>query len=702
MNEPFLCSPELSLGRSSTNSSLSIVPVRPVLSVWPPWLLLLGLQVIFSPLFEGGATHVSVMVIRLLILALAGLWLGGGIRNGTLVLPSLPVGSALLVYLGLAAVSTIWSPYGNQSRQWLIVLLSYGLLLYMLVVLIQKWEQVFKLLMVLIGMGLFEAGWAVVQWMTGRALRPSATFFNPNFLAGYLAMIWVLVLSLLCYRLAGRGSGVGTGRRRAVLLAGSIGLLTLMLAAITMSGSRGGMVAVLVGTSVVIGLRFGRKGVGLLAILILLGLAAPSPLRERVKAEHVANPVTYARVQIWQSSIRAMADHPFGVGLGLYQYVYPSYALPVEGEITRYGKVAQTAHNEYLQMGVELGVGGLLVFCWGVVLVAREARSVLQQRLRRLERGVLVGLVAAIAATLVHAALDSNLHEPALAILLTLCVGIVMSARRLSGRYREPWRTVPLRSPAIWSGIGVLLIGVLAAPVVQMGFAWTFFEAGSQALAKQDIAKAVAAYRMAIALDSGKALYHSSMAAAYFKAFERTGEAQAAQTSAEELRLAMALNPLDGRLPGLLGRVYASPANAEADAGGTRCSGECNGSPARGSMKREDRLRAAASVYERAIELEPFTVSYRLEAARIYAALGNRGKAEASVRQAVDIEPNFLPGREWLAKLYLEGGRPDAADREYREILDRQQRYVHWAKNPLEEQFLKVDAPAPAAALKRY
>lgn len=628
------------------------------------------------------------MIIRLLILALAGLWLIRGTRNSALVLPLLPIGSALLAFLGLAAVSTIWSPYGNQSRQWLIVLLSYGLLLYLLVALIQKWEQVFKLLMILIGMGLFEAGWAVVQWMTGRAQRPSGTFFNPNFLAGYLAMIWVILLAFVCYLRVGSRNRMGANRRRSFWLIGSIVPLALLLGAMVISGSRGGMLAALVGTTVVIGLRFGRKGVGLLAVLVLVGLAAPSPLRDRVKAEHAVNPVTYARVQIWQSSVRAMADHPFGMGIGLYQYGYPSYALPVEGEITRYGKVAQTAHSEYLQMGVELGAVSLLVFCWGVVLVVREARSVLQERLTRWQRGRLVGLVAAIAATLVHAALDSNLHEPALAILLTLCVGIVMSARRISQRRSEPLRTVPLRSPTIWAGIGVLLIGVLAVPVVQMGLAWTFFEAGSQAFAKQDFSKAVVAYRRAIALDSGKALYHSSMAAAYFKVFERTGEAQAAQTSAEELRLAMALNPLDGRLPGLLGRVYTSLAQA----------GPAPGLPG----EQRDLWLQASVAYERAVELDPVTPFYRMELGRLFLLLGDREKAEASVRQAVDIEPNFLPGREWLAKLYMEGGRLDAADREYREILERQQRYVHWAKNPLEARFLRADALALATALERY
>jgi len=645
--------------------------------------------VVFSPLLEGGTTHLAVMIIRLLILLLLSLYLAKAIRTGTVVVPSLRLAPAILAYLCLAVISTAVSPYPNQSRQWLVVLISYAGLLYLLVSFIAQWDHVSRLLVVLTGLGLCEAGWALHQaWWLGAA-RPTGTFFNPNFLAGYLTAVWTIVLGYLCYADVGRGGILRACGLRAIVL---IAILGTLLLTIVFTGSRGGVLALAVGTSLVVGVRYGRRALGVLMLLLAVGLLVPNPFRDRLGAEHITNPVGYARWQIWQSSIHMMAEQPFGVGLALYQYAYPRYAFPVDGQIARYGKIAHSAHNEYLQMGVELGVASILVFCWGVVMVTREAVSVLQRRLRRWQRGVVVGTSGAIAGILAHAGVDSNLHEPALAILLTLCVGLIMSVRRLSGQVVEPLRTVPVRFRAVWGALAVAMVGMLMVATLKLGFAWVAFESGSRAAGRQDFTRAIADYRAAIALDSGKALYHNSLASAYFQLFERQRDDAAAQAAAAELQAAISLNPLDGRLYGLLGHVYRSLSSS---ATSSEPLGELNGE------QRITWLHAARSAYERAANLEPFNPFYRLELGRLALTLGDRELGETHVRRAVEIEPNFLQGRQWLVKLYLESQRIEEATREYQEIIERQQRYAGWNKDSHEERFLKADATALAAELKR-
>jgi len=236
------------------------------------------------------------------------------------------------------------------------------------------------------------------------------------------------------------------------------------------------------------------------------------------------------------------------------------------------------------------------------------------------------------------------------------------------------------------------VVGLLAVHVVRLGLAWMVHESGSRAATRLDFPRAITDYRTAIALDPGKALYHSSLAAAYFQVFERTRDGAAAQASLDELRAAIALNPLDGRLFGLLGHVYASLASA------TTAPGVQSGVQ---GTQRMVWLRGAVSAYERAVALEPFAPFYRLELGRLSLALGDRETAEAHVRRAIELEPNFLPGREWLARLYLQSERIDEAGREYREILERQQRYADWNKNDFEERFMTTDVTALAAELKR-
>ncbi|MBI5776440.1 MAG: hypothetical protein HY444_03530 [Nitrospirae bacterium] len=344
-------------------------------------------------------------------------------------------------------------------------------------------------------------------------------------------------------------------------------------------------------------------------------------------------------------------------------------------------------------MGVELGVVSIPIFFWGALQLAREAAALLKQRLWRWQRGIIVGMGAALASVVAHAAVDSNLHEPAIAIGLTLCIGLILVARRMSGRPPEPARVIVIqsrRSRLMWAGGGLFMMMGLAVGAVKLGFAWLAYDVGSAALAYKDYDRAMVEYRRAITLDPGKALYHSSMAAAQFQSFEMTGDRARALAAVSELEAARALNPLDGRLSGLLGHVYTRLASGAAPL-------------PPGSATAEQRItwrRSALSAYERAIRLEPFNPFHRLDIARLYQALGHPDEAEASVHKAVEIEPNFLPGREWLAKRYLQSARTELATREYREILERQQRYAGWDKSAFEARLLAADAAGLAAALK--
>src|SRR5437667_380156 len=81
------------------------------------------------------------------------------------------------------------------------------------------------------------------------ATRPTGTFFNPNFLAGYLAVVWAIVLGSLCYVRLGwnrgrRAKGVHLTDLIRVMV--PIAILALLLFAIVWTGSRGGILALVV------------------------------------------------------------------------------------------------------------------------------------------------------------------------------------------------------------------------------------------------------------------------------------------------------------------------------------------------------------------------------------------------------------------------------------------------------------------------
>jgi tetratricopeptide (TPR) repeat protein len=97
--------------------------------------------------------------------------------------------------------------------------------------------------------------------------------------------------------------------------------------------------------------------------------------------------------------------------------------------------------------------------------------------------------------------------------------------------------------------------------------------------------------------------------------------------------------------------------------------------------------------------LEPFNAIHYFDLGRLHFIEGHREEAIAVLRQAMHIEPNFLPAREWLIRAYLESHEIAMADHEYREIADRRERLLTSARNAFETHFLSVDINALKAAL---
>lgn len=655
-----------------------------------PWIALVVAILGFSPLVEGGTTHSAVMTLRLLILALAGVALHRTHNRGWLVFSPHALTMPILAYLAWASWSVALSPYVHHSAQWLTVYASYTMFLYLLVFFISRWEHILCVFLVFPAMALVQACLSAVQSWEG-AVRPSGTFFNPNFLAGYLIIGWVMVLSYLAYQ---------PGPRILMLLRArkltSVSLLNryllplfafaMLSAAILGTGSRGALIAAAVGTAIVIIARFGTQyGVVFLGLGLACVLLIPNPLQERILSEHASNPLTYARWDIWGGAIRIVMEHPLGIGLGLYQYVFPQYAFPVESQIARYGTVAQTPHSEYLQVAVELGVPGLVMVGWGLYLIGRQIQGALGQRLRRIRRLTVAGASGAIGSLLVHAAIDSNLHEPALALALVACVAILFASTNLDRSSIEDRSEISPICRSSWTVYASVLLALMTVFVVRLGVAWNYYEKGNEMNRLGDLVGAASRYKSAVELDSGKSLYHSALAAVSFRQFERTQDLKQAVMAVEHLNEAFRLNPLDGRLAGLLGKVY------------TRLSLV----PGAGKEVQRTALLSAGQAYERATILEPFNAAHHWELGQVYIRLENRLAGEASIKRAAELEPNFLRARVWIANSFLGRGELSLAQEELAEIKRRQERYRQFVTSLLEKEFLVADSEALETAISR-
>ncbi len=240
---------------------------------------------------------------------------------------------------------------------------------------------VLPVLAVVAAYGLLQA--AGLDWPAGyaRADEPVSTLGNRNVAAEVTA---------LGLALAALGVARATGRR-AVWTAG----VPLLLAGayVGVLGSRGGFVAAAVALGLA-GLALARRHRGLRASLfgatLALGIAG-AVLRGGVAEEIAAGPEGAARptpstvavrLQMWRAGLQMVAAEPlFGQGTGQFRYQYPRFRTPAEIELTTFGRqfptFAATAHDDPLQLAIELGVPALLLALGflGVVIAPWIGRS---------------------------------------------------------------------------------------------------------------------------------------------------------------------------------------------------------------------------------------------------------------------------------------------------------------------------------------
>jgi O-antigen ligase len=605
---------------------------------------------------------------RLVFLATLAAWFIVSMRSGSLAFYRCTLYIPILIFLAWSILSVIQSPYTSPSLQWLISLLSYAVLLFLVLHLLKSASGLTRLIGVLLGMGLFQAVVGMYQFFWLGHDRATGTFFNPNFFATYEMAIFVVAFSLVCF-----APGAGRGQQILVWLTMSVVGVAFILAQ-----SRGASLAMIAAVGFVGLYRFGRLFVAALLLGILAVATIPNPLQQRIMMVPAQDPYAYTRLEIWKNSVQRVIDQPLGVGLGLYKYVSFQYRFPLENDIARYAKRAESAHNGYLHIAVELGLPGLLIVLVGIGLIARMIKDILSHPLDAKERGVVIGLSGGILGILVHTAFDSVLHEPALVVLLTLFVGMLLTLNRIKVSGGSLYAVRFSYHPTRVALVGVL-VALLALLVIRPAAAWYAFQSGGEAVAQNRTDLALERYRLAARIDPGRSTYYDAIAGVELHRYRQSGDAHWLHSAVSDLGVGLELNPLDARLANRLGYLHV----LMAERAGTE-------------QERKERRRQAVVYYEQAIRADPYSPFNYLELGKLESARGDIVAAHASFERAVGYEPNFLPARVFLVELALKDGRQKDADKEYKTILKIKDLYRGRVLTRIEQQFLEIDDHALA------
>lgn len=254
--------------------------------------------------------------------------------------------------------------------------------------------------------------------------QPFGSFVSRNNFAVWMEMAIAVPMGMLF-------TGSVEKEKRLVLIVA----LTLMGVSLVLSGSRGGLVVVLLQLGFLLLITYSRRErsslwlkvalAGAVVVAIVAGTAfvGGESTLTRLSEEGLDDPQpSVNRPEIWGVTGRIISDNLlFGVGLGAYGVAYPKY------DISSGLERVEQAHSDYLQVLSDAGIiGGLLglVFLW--FLFRYSLRAVRASNLVR--RGIGTGAVTGLFGVLVHSLFDFGLHTTSIALLFLTMVAVVIAS----------------------------------------------------------------------------------------------------------------------------------------------------------------------------------------------------------------------------------------------------------------------------------
>lgn len=142
------------------------------------------------------------------------------------------------------------------------------------------------------------------------------------------------------------------------------------------------------------------------------------------KAEGLQEQSVEERTDQGGSSLASLTRFPvFGTGGGSFEAMYPQYKQP------GYMLSLNHAHADYVEFLVESGALGAALLLALLLLTLGAALRTLRTAHRATQRGLALGALIGIAATLMHASVEFALQIPAVALLFVVLLGVATLAQ---------------------------------------------------------------------------------------------------------------------------------------------------------------------------------------------------------------------------------------------------------------------------------
>lgn len=593
------------------------------------------------PWLNGGKGVESLTIIQLAIFSIAGISIYRYWRQRNSVkLDSLK--TPLILFLISLSLSIANSIYLYNSLKELCFILALVMLYVILINLDRKnLKNIFYAIIIIT---LCESFIGIIQAIYGFKMK--GTFPNQNFLANMMMIGIVIALGRVFWWRGWHGIREIKAKSRLLYMLLHFSMLVPMGIVLLLTGSRGGILSLLIALFFLVVIRFGKKGFVSFICIVILGtlLLGDKQIYTFTKLDR-GGPNYNLRLNIWESTIKIMTENPFfGVGPGNFSIAFAKHKFPIKNSLARYERLPRFAHNEYLQIGSELGILSLAVFIYILFILLRAGYK--KYKICNFnEKQVLAISLCVVIGILTQAFVDFILHLPIVSMIFLFFASFI-------GREMESEESIMNNTTFRILGVTIVVLSIF----VLSNFL-------SYAMAKKENYKSAARF---MPLDADN--------------YVRMAERQKENPSFAILNLskAIALKPYDATFHEGLGILFHK-------------------------MESPD-LISALREYKDAVKYSPYNPFFRYNLATYFYIRGEYDRARDIYVETLKIEPYYLMARYQLALSLLKLGEYERAKSEFSQIImlpDIFKKYVR-TNTSYETNLLEFDFALVYSGLGRY
>jgi O-antigen ligase/Tfp pilus assembly protein PilF len=417
--------------------------------------LLISTPLVFYPYLVRIFNPAKELAFNILVIIGLMLWKLKMVSKEEVKITRTPLNLPVLAFMAICALSLLWSNSPMVSLLELPLFLVGPILYFIVANNIHDEHQINRLLTTLLIIssllgiyGIFQYNGIDFSFWKANVGRNQVfgLFGNVNYFAEYMIVPLPLAISLFF---------ATRNRTHKILLL--VGILA-MGGSLILTFTRGSYLAIGISSTFMFFLYLVSRGKGfikehkkifiiILAFIILVTFlfAIPNPLNKsgtvisKIKGRISITQFTKSsslkrRIAIWEFTGMMIKDRPIlGSGLGTFKYNSLNYQSKFfdQGENRRlypYG-IADKVHNEYLQLGAELGVLGLGIFLWLIITYFNYGIKLLKRIKDKYKQGIIIGLMGGLMAVLIDAIFGFPLHLPATLVLFWLFIGLIASIK---------------------------------------------------------------------------------------------------------------------------------------------------------------------------------------------------------------------------------------------------------------------------------